>query len=262
MRRVRTTANVLLGLCALLFLGTPQSRAGEQITVFAAASLKETAEAVAEKWEAETGNAVTLSFAGSSALARQIEAGAPADLFLSADQRWMDYLSEKGLVAPQSRVDLLRNRLVLVAPKADAKPVDIAPGFPLATLLGESRLAMANVDAVPAGTYGKAALESLGVWDGVKDRVAQAENVRAALLLVSRGEAPYGVVYETDAKVDPSVAIVGRFPEESHPAIIYPAARLLTSKTPASASFLTYLQGPEAHAIFTAAGFSVMAKTE
>lgn len=259
---VKSFLTLVLACCAFQLSSTIAVQAGERVTIFAAASLKESVEQIATAWEAETGNEVTLSFAGSSALAKQIEAGAPADLFLSADLRWMDYLGKQGMVDPAHRVELLRNRLVLVAPKDAAKPVDIAPGFPLAHLLGNERLAMANVDAVPAGTYGKAALETLGIWDSVKDKVAQAENVRAALLLVSRTEAPFGIVYETDARVDPAVTIVGRFPENSHPPIVYPAARVATSKSPAADAFLAYLQAPKAHAIFTAAGFAVIAKTD
>lgn len=237
------------------------AQAAEPVTVFAAASLKESAEKVAAAWKAAGGADVTFSFAGSSALAKQIEEGAPADVFISADLKWMDHLDKAGRIKTQTRVNLLGNRIVLVAPKDSTASATIKPGFPLVALLGDERLAMANVDAVPAGTYGKAALESLGVWDGVKDKVAQAENVRAALLLVSRGEAPLAIVYETDAKVDPSVKIVDRFPEASHPAIVYPAALTSDGKNPRAAEFLAYLQGADAHAIFTAAGFTVLAKT-
>jgi molybdate transport system substrate-binding protein len=238
------------------------ARAEEPVTVFAAASLKESLEQVSEAWRSDTGRDIRLSFAGSSALARQIEQGAPADIFISADLKWMDYLDEAGLIRTDTRMDLLGNRIVLVAPQDTATTTTrIAPDFPLPTLLGDGRLAMANVDAVPAGTYGKAALESLGLWDSVRDRVAQAENVRAALLLVSRGEAPLGIVYETDAKVDPGVRIIDRFPEDSHAAIVYPAALTTDGQNPRAAGFLAYLQGADARAIFTAAGFTVLAKT-
>ncbi|SIQ05409.1 molybdate transport system substrate-binding protein [Rhizobium sp. RU33A] len=237
------------------------AHAEEPVTVFAAASLKESAEKVAAAWKAAGGTDVTFSFAGSSALAKQIEEGAPANVFISADLKWMDHLDKAGSVKTETRVNLLGNRIVLVAPKDSSAATTIAPGFPLAALLGNERLAMANVDAVPAGTYGKAALENLGVWESVKDKVAQAENVRAALLLVSRAEAPLGIVYETDAKVDPGVKILDRFPEDSHPAIVYPAALTTDSENPRAADFLAYLQGADAHAIFTAAGFTVLAKT-
>jgi molybdate transport system substrate-binding protein len=238
-----------------------RASAAEAVTVFAAASLKESAEKIAADWKAETGNEVVLSFAGSSALAKQIEEGAPADVFISADLKWMDHLDKAGKIKTESRVNLLGNRIVLVAPKDSTLTTKIAAGFPLATPLGDGRLAMANVEAVPAGTYGKAALETLGVWDSVKDKVAQAENVRAALLLVSRAEAPLGIVYETDAKADAGVKILDRFPEASHPAIVYPAALTSEGTSPEAAAFLAYLQGAKAHATFTAAGFTVLAKT-
>ncbi|MBC2772981.1 molybdate ABC transporter substrate-binding protein [Rhizobium sp. AQ_MP] len=262
----RTLRNATLALAALVALTVGGSfssaaRAEEPVTVFAAASLKESAEKIAAAWKAAGGADVTFSFAGSSALAKQIEEGAPADVFISADLKWMDHLDKAGKVKTDTRVNLLGNRIVLVAPKDSAVTTAIAPNFPLATLLGDERLAMANVDAVPAGTYGKAALTNLGVWESVKDKVAQAENVRAALLLVSRGEAPLGIVYETDARVDPSVKVVDTFPEASHPAIVYPVALTTDGKNPRAAEFLAYLQGADAHAIFTAAGFTVLAKT-
>jgi molybdate transport system substrate-binding protein len=235
--------------------------AAEPVTVFAAASLKETVEKIAAEWKAETGTEVRLSFAGSSALAKQIEEGAPADVFISADLKWMDHLDKAGKIKSDTRINLLGNRIVLVAPKDTTQSVAIAAGFPLVGLLGDGHLAMANVDAVPAGTYGKAALEKLGVWDSVKDKVAQAENVRAALLLVSRSEAPLGIVYETDARVDPSVKVLDRFPEDSHPAIVYPAAVTADAANAEAASFLAYLQATKAHAIFTEAGFTVLSKT-
>lgn len=261
---IRTLKSALFAVTALVAAAVGSSalaQSAASVTVFAAASLKESAEKVAAAWKAAGGADVTFSFAGSSALAKQIEEGAPADLFISADLRWMDHLDKAGRIKADTRVNLLGNRIVLVAPKDSTAAATIEPGFPLAALLGNERLAMANVDAVPAGTYGKAALESLGVWDGVKDKVAQAENVRAALLLVSRGEAPLGIVYETDAKVDPSVKIVDRFPEASHPAIVYPAALTSDGTNPRAAEFLAYLQGADAHAIFTSAGFTVLAKT-
>lgn len=246
---------------ALSAIAAPAARADEPVTIFAAASLKESVEAVAASWKAAGGTDVRLSFAGSSALARQIEEGAPADVFISADLKWMDHLDKAGRIKAETRVDLLGNRIVLVAPRDSAATVRISENFPLAALLGNERLAMANVDAVPAGSYGKAALLSLGVWESVREKVAQAENVRAALLLVSRAEAPLGIVYETDAKVDPSVKILDRFPETSHPAVVYPAALTTDGQNPRAAEFLAYLQGPDAHAIFTAAGFTVIAKT-
>ncbi|MFA7413192.1 MAG: molybdate ABC transporter substrate-binding protein [Rhizobium sp.] len=260
----RSLRRMASALClAAAFLAAPLSGAfaESKVTVFAAASLKDVLDAVARDWAAETGKETSLAFAGSSALAKQIEQGAPADIFISADLQWMDYLDKAGLVANGSRVNLLANRIVLIAPSDSAGSISIAKGFPLAGLLGDGRLAMANTDAVPAGVYGKAALESLGVWASVKDRVAQAENVRAALLLVSRAEAPLGIVYETDAKADAKVKILDRFPEASHPAIVYPAALLKSSENPDAASFLSYLQSPKAYDRFTAAGFTVLSKT-
>ncbi|KQW31467.1 molybdenum ABC transporter substrate-binding protein [Rhizobium sp. Root274] len=265
MRRFTTLAVLALGAVVAQLLpgaiAAGRAEAADPVTVFAAASLKESVEQIASDWKAETGNEIRLSFAGSSALAKQIEEGAPADVFISADLKWMDHLGKAGRIKPDTRINLLGNRIVLVAPKDATVTATIADDFPLASLLGDGRLAMANVDAVPAGTYGKAALETLGVWESVKDKVAQAENVRAALLLVSRGEAPLGIVYETDARVDPGVKIIDRFPEASHPAIVYPAALTTDGKNAQAAAFLAYLQGPKAHAIFTEAGFSVLAKT-
>lgn len=262
---IRVLKMAAIILAASLSVALANSRAiaarAEPVTVFAAASLKEAIEQVASAWKAAGGTEIRFSFAGSSALARQIEQGAPADVFLSADLKWMDYLAEARLIRTDTRVNLLGNRLVLVAPRDSTVTASIAENFPLATLLGDGRLAMANVDSVPAGTYGKAALEKLGVWESVKDRVAQAENVRAALLLVSRGEAPLGIVYETDAKVEPGVRILDCFPETTHPAIIYPAALTTDSNNPRAVDFLAYLRGADAHAIFAAAGFSVLART-
>lgn len=250
-------------IIAAAFLAQPVSSAfaGEPVTVFAAASLKEVLGDISAAWKAETGGETNVSLAASSALAKQIQEGAPADVFISADLKWMDHLDKAGLVATDSRINLLGNRIVLVAPKDSTITATIAEGFPLKDLLAGGKLAMGNTESVPAGLYGKAALEKLGVWDSIKSDVAQAESVRAALLLVSRAEAPLGIVYETDAKVDKSVKIVDRFPESSHPAIVYPAALLKDSKNADAKAFLDYLQGARAQEIFTAAGFTVLAKT-
>ena len=190
--------------------------AADEITVFAAASLKNAMDEVADGFEAAAGHEVTVSYAGSSALARQIELGAPADVFISANPGWMDRLEEAGTVEDGTRIDLLGNRIVLIAHGA-ADPVEIGPRMDLGAMLGEGRLAMALVDAVPAGIYGKAALESLGQWQAVEPRVVQADNVRAALKLVAIGEAPMGVVYATDAAAEEGVSVLGVFPEDSHP---------------------------------------------
>jgi molybdate transport system substrate-binding protein len=244
--------------CALVW-AAPSRAAERDVTVFAAASLKDALDAVSSRWQRDTGQHVTVSYAASSALAKQIEAGAPADLFISADLDWMDYLAKKGLIDEASRVTLLGNRLVLVAAKDVEATVNIAPGFDLAGALAGGRLAMGDVAAVPAGKYGKAALEKLGVWSSVEGKIAQAENVRAALLLVSRGEAPLGIVYATDAAADPNVKVVGTFPEDSHPRILYPAALIKGAKGDDAKSFLDYMKSPAAKPLFERQGFTVLA---
>jgi molybdate transport system substrate-binding protein len=231
------------------------------IIVFAAASLKNALDEIATGWTTRSGVAVKVSYAASSALAKQIEEGAPADLFISADLDWMDYVEKKGLLKTGTQSDLLGNSLVLIAGRDWGKgEVRIGPRFPLADLLGGGRLATANVAAVPAGKYGRAALEKLDVWPSVANRLAEAENVRAALLLVARGEAPLGIVYRTDAAAEPSVKIVGTFPADSHPPIVYPAAALASSTNAKAEEFLRYLAGPEAKTIFEGAGFTVLVK--
>lgn len=251
---------LLSGLIVAVSLVRPASAQGtpRPVTIFAAASLKTALDGVAEQRRQATGRPVAISYAASSALARQIEAGAPADIFLPADLDWMDYLAARGLIAAPGRTNLLGNRLALIGPKG-APSITIEAGMPLAKLIGDGRLAMADIAAVPAGKYGKAALESLGLWAGVSGKVAQAENVRAALLLVSRGEAPLGIVYRTDAAADPNVTIVGLFPAASHPPIIYPAALTASSRSPDAAAFLADLRGPQARAIFEAQGFTLLA---
>ena len=250
-------------ILALLLLTAPvaagTARAAD-ITVFAAASLKNALDDAIALYEKKTGKTVTPSYAASSALAKQIEQGAPADIFFSADLDWMDELQTKALIEPASRHTLLGNTLVLVAPKDSTVSLTIAKDFPLLQALGpDGKLAMANVDAVPAGRYGKAALTSLGVWDAVAPRVAQAENVRAALALTAKGEAPLGIVYGTDAKSEPAVRIVGTFPEDSHPKILYPVALVAKAK-PEAQEFLDFLLSPEAAPAFTAQGFSLIGK--
>jgi molybdate transport system substrate-binding protein len=232
--------------------------AAENVTVFAAASLKEAMDEQGQEFERDTGNRVVVSYGASNALAKQIEAGAPADLFISADLDWMDYVSQRNLVAPNARFDLLRNTLVLIAPVASASTLKIAPNFGLAAALGGEKLAMANPDSVPAGKYGKAALEKLGVWASVEGRVARAENVRAALALVSRGETPFGIVYRTDALADKGVKVVDTFPSDTYPAIVYPAALLAASKTAAARALLDYLRSPPARVIWEKYGFGVV----
>ena len=245
---------------ALLLIAAPPAAAAERITVFAAASMTNAMAEVEARFEATTGHDVTVSLAGSSALARQIQQGAPADVFISANPGWMDALEEDGLVAEGTRFDLLSNAIVLIAADPEAAPVEIGPDTDLAGLVGEGRLAMALVDAVPAGIYGKAALESLGLWEGVAARVAQADNVRAALAFVATGEAPYGIVYATDAVAEDDVTVVGTFPKGTHPPIVYPAAALAGSDSPLTQTFLDYLRGPEARAAFERQGFVVVAE--
>lgn len=241
----------------LLAAGLALPAAADEVVVFAAASLKTALDPIAQSFQQTTGDRVTISYAGSNALAQQIMQGAPADVFISASSEWMDEVEKGGDVVDGTRTDLLGNRLVLVAHDA-ATQLTPAPGFDLAGALGGGRLAMALVDAVPAGQYGKEALVSLGVWDRVAPQVAQADNVRAALALVATGEAPLGIVYATDAAAEPKVHVAGTFPAESHAPIIYPAALLKTGTDPADRAFFEALKAPEADAVFSAQGFTVL----
>ena len=225
---------------------------------FAAASLKDALDAVNAAWLKDTGKEAVPSYAASSALAKQIEQGAPADIFISADEDWMNYLADKKLIKPDTRFDLLGNTLVMIAPKDSKILTKIAQGFQLAELLGDGYLAMGNTDSVPAGKYGKAALTKLGVWDAVKGKVAQADNVRAALKLVSTGEAPLGIVYGTDAKSDPNVKVIDIFPEGTHPPIIYPAAIVASSTSADAPALLAYLKSAAALGIFKDQGFKIL----
>jgi molybdate transport system substrate-binding protein len=254
-------ALVVLAVAATVGLALPVPHAGAQarpVLVFAAASLKNALDDIAAQYERETGRKVSISYAASSALAKQVESGAPADLFISADLDWMDYLQTRNLIKVDARKNLLGNRLVLVGPKDNLTTIPIGPGFPLVELLKDGRLAMADPKSVPAGKYGRAALESLGVWQAVELRVAAAENVRAALALVSRGEAPLGIVYQTDAAADPNVRIVGMFPEDTHPPIIYPLALVAGSTNADAAPFHAYLQSAGARSLWEKQGFTVL----
>lgn len=255
----RRTLLSTLAVLAWALVAAPQPAAADDVVVFAAASLKDALDAVNADWQKATGKHATISYAASSALAKQIESGAPADLFISADLDWMDYVDQKKLIVDGTRRNLLGNSLVLIAP-ADGKAdkVDIKPGVALDKLLGGGKLAMADPAAVPAGKYGKAALTKLGVWDAVSGSVAAAENVRACLLLVARGEAPYGIVYKTDAAVEPKVRIVGSFPADSHPAIIYPIGVTTAAKNPDAKAFAIFLGGPDAQKQFEHFGFAVL----
>lgn len=253
-----TSALRTAAIAWLLAFATP-ALAQDGSTVFAAASLKNALDAVNEACAADVGSKATISYAASSALAKQIESGAPADMFVSADLDWMKYLADKGLTKPDTEVQLLGNTIVLVVPKDSTAATTIAANFDLAALLGDGKLAMGNVDSVPAGKYGKAALEKLGVWGSVEGKVAQAENVRAALKLVSTGEAAAGIVYATDAVAEPGVKVVGTFPADSHPAIIYPVGLTVASKSQDAADLEKCMQTQKAKDLFEAQGFTFLA---
>jgi molybdate transport system substrate-binding protein len=231
---------------------------GRDLLVFGAASLKNALDDANAQYQREAGHKIVVSYGASSALAKQIENGAPADIFISADLDWMDYVAEHKLIKPETRLNLLGNKLVLVAPADSSVNLAIAPNFPLAQALGNGRLAMADPAAVPAGKYGKAALEALGVWSSVSSKIAPAQDVRATLLLVSRGEAPLGIVYQTDAASDKGVKIVGAFPESSHPPIIYPIAVTTASANPDAAAYVGFLKSPSAKPAFEKQGFVVL----
>jgi len=252
MRRI-ATGLLAIAAAASLAAAPPQASSGD-VLIFAAASLQNVIDDLAAPCKHATGVSYKASYAASSTLAKQIDQGAPAEIFISADVDWMDDVAKRGMIQASSRVNLLGNDLVLVAPANAGVALRIAPGFGLAAALGSGRLAVGDPAAVPAGLYAKAALTSLGVWNDVANRLAPAENVRAALVLVSRGETPLGIVYRTDARADPGVKIVDVFPESSHPPIVYPAA--LTTRASANAKkVLDYLRGPEARALFERAGF-------
>ena len=250
----------LTGLIAFATLAIAQPvMAQESITVFAAASIKNALDDVDAAFSKASGIKVTASYAASSALAKQIEQGAPADVFVSADLRWMDYLAERKMIKPATRVNLLGNRLVLIAPK-DSKldHVTFGQGFDIATLAGNGRIAVADVKAVPAGLYAKAALTKLGAWAAAEPKLAPAENVRATLAFVARGETPLGIVYQTDAKVEPKVKVIGVFPADSHPPVTYPVAATASTKKADLPKYLTFLRSKQAKDIFETYGFSVL----
>ena len=234
---------------------TTLAQARGDITIFAAASLRDALDELTRAYEKQGRGKAVVSHAASSALARQIEQGAPADLFISANTDWMDYLAVRGLIRIESRVNLLSNRIVLVAPAESKAAFAIGPGFPLAALLGDGRLAMADPDHVPAGKYGRAALEALGVWADVAPKVARGENVRHALALVARAEAPFGIVYRTDAIADRRVRVVGEFAAGLHPPIVYPAAITAGSRSKIAYGYLRYLRSTAAAAVWQRHGF-------
>lgn len=238
-----------------LLLATAAQAEAEPVRVFAAASMKNAIDEAAAVWKKDGGQDVTSSFAASPALARQIEQGAPADIFISADKAWMDYVAGKKLVKDDTRRIIAGNALILVASQETGILIDLKPGADLAGILGDGKLAVADVKAVPAGRYAKAALEKLGLWASVEKHLAQAENVRAALSLVTRGEAKLGIVYESDQRDEPRVGIAGVFPEDSHPPIVYPAALVAESKNPDAKAFLDFLSSPKGVEIFKLHGF-------
>ena len=243
--------------CAALLLATAASASGTDITVFAAASLKESLDENVRVFAARTGHQVRVSYAGSNALAKQIENGAPADLFLSADEDWMNYVAQKNLIAPGTRKNLLLNTLVLVAPADSDVKLTIGPGFGLAAALKGGRLALANPESVPIGKYAKAALSALGVWKDVEKSLTRSENVRASLVLVARGEAPLGIVYATDARAEPKTRVVDTFAAGLHPRVVYPGAVMVGKLNPATQALMDYLDSAPARAVWTRFGFAV-----
>lgn len=259
-RAVAAAFAAAVPLAALAILAAARPAQADTVTVFAAASMADAMTEIADAYEAESGDTIRLSFASSSTLARQIEAGAPADLYASANERWMDYLEERHLIVPESRVSPFGNALVLVSPAdAGGAALDPTDGGAIAEALGpDGRLAVGDPDHVPAGIYARQALESLGHWQALEPRLARADDVRAALALVETGEVPLGIVYATDARVSDGVAVVGTFPADSHAPIIYPIALVGPNPTPAAEAFFDHLLGPAAAAVFQAAGFMVL----
>jgi len=253
-RKRRNRLAAILAVATVMAFGAPSARA-DSLTVFAAASLKNALDEIGETYERQTGTGIVMSFAGSSVLARQIRHGAPADIFISANPDWMDLLEQDGLIDADSRFDLTGNTLVMIASGAEAPAIDLTGDPALDALIGDDRLAMALVDAVPAGIYGKAALQSLGQWDAVSAKIAQTDNVRTALALVATGAAPLGIVYATDAGAEDGVSVVGAFPAGSHPPIVYPAAAVKDAARPETARFLAFLREPASRAIFARHGF-------
>lgn len=228
--------------------------------VFAAASMKTALDAIGERWKSKSGQAPTISYGSSGTLAKQIEEGAPADVFISADLAWMDELDNKGLLKKGTRLNLVGNTLVLIEPADATTQLKLAPKVDLATAIGEGKLAVCAVSSCPAGIYGKEALEHLGIWASVEPKLAQADNVRAALTLVARGEAKFGIVYATDAKAEPKVKVVDTFPESSHAPVVYPAAVVATSKSNEATAFIAFMRSQEATRILTEQGFSIIGK--
>jgi molybdate transport system substrate-binding protein len=253
----------LAAAAAAMMAAAPVARAddaGKVPLVFAAASMKTALDAIDTAWTTKTGKTAVVSYGSSGTLAKQIEGGAPADLFISADEKWMDVLEKDGALKPGTRENLVGNTLVLVASKGSSADLEIGKGFALAKAIGDGKLAVCTVSSCPAGIYGKEALTRLGVWDSVLPKLAQAENVRAALLLVARGEAAYGIVYATDAKAEPKVRVVGTFPEDTHTPIVYPIAVTKQAKSADAAELEAFMHTPEATKILRDQGFAVLGK--
>jgi len=256
-------ARLIAAFCLLIpFAIAPQPAAArDTLTVFAAASMRNALDDVNKAFTETSGVKVTASYAASSALAKQLAQGAPADVYVSANVKWMDYLQKQKLIVDATRVNLLGNSLVLIAPKASKlNHVTIKKGFDIAKLAGKDRIAVADTKAVPAGLYAKAALTSLGAWKAAEPKLAQAENVRATLSYVARGETPLGIVYSTDAKIEPKVKVIGVFPEGSHPPIKYPVAAMKDAKSKALKPYLQFLRTPTAKTIFEKYGFTFLLK--
>jgi len=252
---------MIVGIALLMFWLCPahgvEAAEMETVTVFAAASTTNAVTDIGQLFMDQQKGRVITSFASSSTLAKQIDNGAPADIYISANKKWMDYLESQKMIVPESRINLVSNSIVLIVPsQSRVKHVEIRPDFPLADLLGDGRLAMGDPDHVPAGIYGKEALMRLNVWEGVKDRVAGMKDVRAALALVERGEVPLGLVYSTDAAISLKVRVVGVFPAETHSPIVYPAAIVVGHASPAANRFMAFLGSPSARAVFERYGFS------
>jgi molybdate transport system substrate-binding protein len=247
----------VLGIIALPVTAT-RSMAAEPVMIFAAATLKDALDAVTTAAEGSMHVPVTAVYGPSANLVKQLENGAPGDIFFSADADWMNEAIARKLVDPATRIDLLSSKLVLIAPASQAVATPITPGFPLAAMLGDGRLAMCDPMMMPAGRYGRAALQKLGVWDSVKDRIVNAENVRAALAYVARREAPLGIVFDTDAMLDPGAKVIGVFPADSHPPIVYPLAAVARSRNPDTARILRFLVSAPAKSIFEKHGYAIL----
>jgi molybdate transport system substrate-binding protein len=234
-----------------------RAQSGDPVVVYAAASLKNVLDDAMARWRSRSGQPVVASYSHAPALAKQIEQGAPADIFISADTDWMDYVDKLNLIDRKTRVDLVGNGLVLIAASDDPVRLQLAPGADLAGATGDGRIAVCTIASCPGGKYAKAALEGLGIWDAVKPKLIDQETIRVALAAVARGEARFAIVYSTDAAIEPKVRVVDRFPPGSHPPVVFPAAIVAGSKHPGAAAFFEFLRSPEGSAVFEKYGFVV-----